>query len=391
MKTYYISPALIPSRAANSIHVVNMCEALAKFDGDVTLFVRSESLNSTECNDMLQDYYGINAKHINIVVYRSRVGRGAELLIAIYALLHFIKDLLHANIPKSIISRNLYGAVLFGLLFRRRVVYETHAPDKGFRKYLQGWLIQSSRISSVVISDGLRKVIELLHGEKALKQNIHVLHDAARSGQAPMGIEERKDARRDLLGNSIDINSFDKIVGYFGHLYSGRGIEVIQGVAAKNPKTTFIVYGGNEAEIKEYTDNNSSTNLFFMGYLQPGNVRKAMAMMDVLLMPYQEKVSIGLGDIDTAQWMSPMKLFEYMAVGVPIISSNLPVLREILTNRENCLLVAPDDINAWSEALRSLTPTLSSSISSKAYRQYLENYTWDSRAKKMLELSKCTL
>jgi glycosyltransferase involved in cell wall biosynthesis len=384
MKIYYISPATIPSRSANSIHVVNMCEGLSQLGYDVTLFARSESLSSSACKDVLCDYYGIDAKRIEVVAYRNRIGRGAELFIGLYAFFKFIKDTLRSNAPGFIISRNLYGAVLLGLLFRKRVVYESHAPDVGLRKYLQSWLIKSKKISSVVISDALRKVIASKY--RIPEKTLHVMHDAARSGQEPMSHDEQQMARNMIFTDNHDLISYKKVVGYFGHLYPGRGIEIIQGMAAKNPDIAFIVYGGNEREIKNYTDDNSSENLYFMGYLQPKNVHKAMAMMDVLLMPYQKSVSIGLGDIDTAQWMSPMKLFEYMSVGVPIISSDLPVLREVLSDGENCLLVGSNDIHAWSRALRSLTPHLATKISSNAYKQYLGNHTWVSRSQKMLEL-----
>ena len=69
-------------------------------------------------------------------------------------------------------------------------------------------------------------------------------------------------------------------------------------------------------------------------------------------MPYQRNVSIGIKGSNTADWMSPLKLFEYMSSGVPIISSDLPVLREILEDRRNALLVPPKNFDSWDEALK---------------------------------------
>ena len=384
MKTYYISPSTIPSRSANSIHVVNMCEALTQLNHDVTLFVRSETLDSEGCKAAIKDFYGIDSTRIDVVVYQCRMARGAELIIALRALLCFVIDFFSGDAPDFIISRNLYGAVLLGLLFRRKVVYETHAPDKGIRKVMQGWLVRSLRTPSIVISAALRKVLALLHGVP--EEMLYVMPDAARAGQGPMSDADRQCQQEILLGASLDVSAYDMIVGYFGQLFPGRGIEIIQGVAAAIPHYAFIVYGGNEKEIKSWRENNTNKNLYFMGHLPPGKVRKAMAMMDVLLMPYQKTVSIGLNGVDTAQWMSPMKLFEYMSVGVPIISSDLPVLREVLTDRFNCLLVVPDDVMIWTEALGQLasSPELASSISGEAYEQFREEYNWGSRAQKII-------
>ena len=52
-----------------------------------------------------------------------------------------------------------------------------------------------------------------------------------------------------------------------------------------------------------------------------------MLAVDILIMPYQKNVAIGAKGHDTARWMSPMKMFEYMASGNPIISSNLAALK----------------------------------------------------------------
>ena len=113
-----------------------------------------------------------------------------------------------------------------------------------------------------------------------------------------------------------------------------------------------------------------------------------MSMMDVLLMPYQKSVSVGLKGVDTAKWMSPMKMFEYMSTGKPVISSNLSVLREILKDNENCLLVKPDDIKNWSEALKRIIKDklLADKLGNNAYNQYQIKHTWKKRAEDILRL-----
>jgi glycosyltransferase involved in cell wall biosynthesis len=375
---------MIPSRSANSIHVINMCEALVQLGYKVVLFARSDDPNKIKSKDSINQFYGVKSDDIKLNRYCSKTARGAELFISIIAFFQFVVDGIKGLVPQAIIARNLYAGLLFGILLRRKVVYETHSPEYGFRKRVQRWLLNSSKIRTVVISNALKRVICEFHrvgGEK-----ISVFHDAARAGALQLKDFQRKEERVKLLGEKVELNKYNKFVGYFGHLYAGRGIEVIEGVAEKNPEQAFIVYGGNEREIKEYRESIFVKNLFFMGHISPNLVRSAMGMMDVLLMPYQKSVSVGLKGVDTAKWMSPMKMFEYLSVGVPIISSDLPVLREVLEDGSNSILVKPDDIEAWSDALQKIinNPTLAKNLGLNAYNQYKNSHTWKHRAEGML-------
>lgn len=387
MKVYYISPSTIPSRAANSIHVVNMCEALTQLGHHVTLFVRSESLNGADFEKKVQEFYGIDTKNIDILAIRCNTTRGIELRISLQALFRFFQELITLKLPDIIISRNLYAAVFLGFFLRRKIVYETHAPERGFRKILQGCLVKSGRIPCVVISEALRRIIASLH-VKSKKSIIYVMHDAARSEQPLMDETGRRFYRQRYLGPYLNLSEYDKFVGYFGHLHPGRGIEIIRGIAAEIPRVAFIVYGGNEKNLIKRREDNNNKNLYFMGHIPPAEVRSAMAMMDILLMPYQKSVSVGLTDVDTAQWMSPMKLFEYMSAGVPIISSDLPVLREVLHDGVNCLLVPPDNVSSWAQAVNQLlaSPDLAVKIRCRAYKQFLSDYTWYKRANRMISI-----
>ena len=175
-------------------------------------------------------------------------------------------------------------------------------------------------------------------------------------------------------------------MGYFGQLYAGRGIGIIENLARLNSSVLFLVCGGNKEDVLHYKIKNNMDNLIFMGHLPAKQIKSIMSIMDVLLMPYQREVSIGVKGVDTALWMSPIKMFEYMSVGVPIISSDLPVLREILIDKHNCLLVDPEDIMCWSSALKKIlyNKLFSDKISGIAYREFRQKYTWESRAKRIL-------
>jgi glycosyltransferase involved in cell wall biosynthesis len=386
MKVYYISPSTIPSRSANSIHVINMCEALVQLGYKVVLFARFNNFTKTEYKEVIVHYYGVNSDGIELNTYSSKIARGAELFISMFSLLKFITDCIKGLSPQVIIARNLYAALLFGVILRRGVIYETHSPEYGFRKKVQGWLLNSPKIRTVVISNALKKLICEFHS--IIGEHIYVFHDAAREGALQLSHLQRKRKREKLLGSKIELEKYNKFVGYFGHLYYGRGIEIIQGIAKENSEEAFVVYGGDENEIKQYRNSNSIKNIFFMGHISPNLVNGAMGMMDILLMPYQNFVSLSLEGVDTAKWMSPMKMFEYLSVGIPIISSDLPVLREVLEDGDNAILVKPDDVVEWSDALQKIVndTNLADNLGMNAYNQYRIKYTWKHRAEGMLSI-----
>src|SRR3546814_3511587 len=90
--------------------------------------------------------------------------------------------------------------------------------------------------------------------------------------------------------------------------------------------------------------------------LSHAQLQQEMPEYDIALAPYRRIVRgahTPPGE-SLASWMSPLKIFEYMAAGLPIITSDLPVLHEILTPRMNALMVEPDDPVALAAAIREI-------------------------------------
>lgn len=101
-------------------------------------------------------------------------------------------------------------------------------------------------------------------------------------------------------------------------------------------------------------------------------------------MPYQKKVAVGKGKLNISDYMSPLKMFEYLASNVPFISSDLPVLREVLTDGVNCFLVEADNVNQRNDALREIIS--SSDIRDKVImnqKSTVKDYSWKKRAQKI--------
>ena len=84
--------------------------------------------------------------------------------------------------------------------------------------------------------------------------------------------------------------------------------------------------------------------------------------------------------------MSPLKVFEYMAAGKPILASDIPALREILRDGETALLLPPGEPEAWAAAARALLrdPGRAAALGARARAAFLAEYTWDARAARIL-------
>jgi glycosyltransferase involved in cell wall biosynthesis len=119
------------------------------------------------------------------------------------------------------------------------------------------------------------------------------------------------------------------------------------------------------------------------GFVPNADLPRFQAACDVLLMPYQSKVSASSGG-DIGRYLSPMKLFEYLACGRAICSSDLPELQEVITP-EIAVLLPPDDLDAWVQAIRKLesNPSFRNKLSNNA-KAAAQKYSWESRASKIL-------
>ena len=106
-----------------------------------------------------------------------------------------------------------------------------------------------------------------------------------------------------------------------------------------------------------------------------GNFQKAC---DILLMPFPWCEHY-------AYYMSPLKMFEYMASQRPIIASDLPSIREVL-DEKNCLFCKPDNADDLAEKINFLVvkDNFGRSIAAEAYNK-VKDYTWAKRAKNILE------
>jgi len=378
MKLVYVSPSVLPSASANAVHVVHQCEAFSRAGAEVVLFAKRAIREPGPALEAIRERYGVEFHGVTLRSYFSRLRVADTLRIAVRALRELPRER-----PDLILCRNLYAAYALAVVSKRRIIYETHHLELGLRRHLQRAIVLRPEVLTVVISEELRRLLGEHVGASPVRTL--VLHDAAADGIAPLPWGEKREALQKLLPD-VELGRWRGTCAYFGNFYPGRGIEVIEEMARRQPQVLFLLFG----ELKTGAKADRLPNVSYPGFLPHPRALQIMKAVDVLLMPYQHNVSIGMKGHDTARWMSPMKMFEYLASGTPIVSSELTVLKEVLRDGENALLVSPANVDRWVDAVERLLgdPVLAERLSRAGHATYASGHTWSQRARRILDAAR---
>jgi len=124
----------------------------------------------------------------------------------------------------------------------------------------------------------------------------------------------------------------------------------------------------------------NADDFLYAGQVTPERVPIILCAFDVCAMPFPFTTHF-------AYYMSPLKLFEYMAARRAIIASDLPSVREAVTHDDDALLVPPGDTLALADAIRRLRDdaALRARLAEQAHQHVMARYTWDARARRIIE------
>ena len=362
MRIICVSLSKIPSDAANSIQVMKVCQAFTQMGHEVILLVPGPQPRDLLPNTLLTHYGLQTLFKIEWLPVRNRrffpwkATRRARQLGT---------DLLYAWPVQS---------AVFGLLAGLPCMLELHDFPSGhfgplwFRLFLA--IPGHKRI--LPITDALRRAVNIENEPTVV---------------TPNGVElERYASLPDPATARGTLRLPDALtVMCTGHLYAGRGTDLFLNLARKFPAASFIWVGGRPDDVATWRLRAAQlSNVTFTGFVPNERIPLYQSSADILLMPY-ERVITGSSGGNSAEICSPMKMFEYMAAGRAILTSDLPVLHEVL-DEETAVFCAPEDSEAWEKTLGEL-------LADENRRQRLGRcaskavllYTWQERARRSLE------
>lgn len=369
MRIAAITNSRIPSTTANSIQAIKVCDSLVQIGHEVRLIAPAEAEGTGW--DRLAAHYGVQHPFEVLWLPSKRTLRRFDYVwYAQSAARAFTPDLLYTWLPQSAVVGGRQGLP---------VVLEMHADVAG--RLGPWWLRQfwaaGSRQRLLVTTYALRR---------ALERSTRVLFPDDRVQVAPNGVDllrynklpKPREARR-RLGLKEGLTA-----GFTGHFYPGRGIGLLFELARRMTAMNFLWVGGTADAVEEWRAKLNAircSNVILTGFVDNSGVPLYQAASDMLLMPYGRTVSASSGQ-DIGEVINPMKMFEYMAANRAIITSDLPVIREVL-DESRAVFCQPGDVAAWTNALEQLgSDAARREQLARNARREVEKYTWQARAQR---------
>lgn len=359
-KILYVHNADFSKPCANRIQVLNMCKVFKKIGQDIILVSFNNDKNT------IKRIYNEDID-FNIISLKSSINYYFR------SLLLFLRFLNIKNNYNYIYTRDLIFAFLVSKFFKnKKIIYELHDLSNGKMWHFLFKRTFKNLHGCVVISEGLKEEL-IKWGFDSNK--IHVLPDGVDLDKFDITIS--KNEAREIL-NLLD----DKIIiSYTGSLQNWKGYETFlksYGYLKNKENIVYLVVGGNEEQVIRLKEKYNNKNIIFVPFVENSKIPLFLKASDILVIPNSSKYEISV------KYTSPLKLFEYMASKRPIIASDLPSIREVVSE-DDVLFFKPDNEKDLALKIEELINDnrMQNKLVNNAFEKVKE-YTWEKRAKEII-------
>lgn len=372
MKFAYIVNTGLTEGWAHSVQIMNMCKAFSDAGAKVVLIIPNRSF----LKDDPFEYYKIPKTFCikKLPCIDWSVGSPNPLFYWLRFISFYISARFYVwfNRFDVLYSRDLYSALFFP-----SIVLELHSFPKNI-----------SLVYKLIFSSP-KKVVALTSFIKKKLVDVGISEDKILI--SPSAVDLSKFNTQSDYFEIKGLSKNDFVFGYIGTLKTmgmEKGVaDSLRALTLLPPSYKFLVVGGEKQDVEYYKNISGelgiSDRVIFVGQVPHSDISKYAARCDCFVAPFPENKHYNF-------YMSPLKIFEYMASKKPIIATDLPSLRESLTNKENALLIPPNDSQALANAIIRLkeNPEYGRKIADKAYSDVSGKYTWKIRAEKIISFIK---
>lgn len=375
MKILYVANIRLPTEKAHGVQIMMMCAAFAHLGYEVELIIPNRRTPITEDPFL---YYNIERTFtitrlptLDTVSF-GRTGFWLQTFSFISCAVRYVRR----SSVEIVYSRDLVLFFFNRMLFGKKLVWEIHT--KPTRRMIER--IRKSHVYIVSISGGLRN---MLIEAGVQSERVIVAHDAVDTSMF-VQVPNRKTIRR-----KFSLPERKKIVAYIGK-YSTMGeskgveeiISVLGAVHVRHTDIELLLVGLNQDEFADVNILTKAAGLvdavYLIGHVAHDDVARYMRAADVLVMNYPNTEHY-------AHYMSPLKLFEYMASGTPIITSDLPSIREVLDDSTAYFFKVDDDADFIRVLEEILANPVAASQKAQTAFEKVKGYTWQKRSEDIIE------
>lgn len=389
LKYYYVTCARVPGKKAHCSQIAQMCRAFIDAGLDMELLHPARSMHGEYEGATIEDWYGfdrsIPSRRLFCIDYLGRIPS---------IMPHYLTSMAHrlmvATFNFSMVRylRKLPGD--FGIYSRDpRVMRRVKQVFPGKRAYLELHMLRDwprpeweeqlfQSVDGIIVVT--RKMKEMLYKRGVPEDRVIVEPNGVDQSAFP-GTVPREEAR-----NHLDLDPTRRYVTFVGNFRAmnvdrglGTIVQAVPRVIREFPEVTFLFVGGPLQSAQEYIGELKGMGIdqkhFMFVDRQPYNeIHYWLAASEVLVHPVPDHPIY-------TNITSPLKVFEYMTAGRPIVASDLPSIREVLENGKTALLAAPGDSEGFANAfLKALSDDkLTRRLARNSKKDVLER-TWESRA-----------
>lgn len=374
MNIVYVTNNRIPTEMAHGVNMVHMCKAFAGLGHEVTLHIPKRK---NPIQEDLFSYYAIDQTfgvYYQPIVELVRFGRVGYTISWLSFAFGTVKHLWKLRKDVVIFSRDEFT----GWLMARcgfSVWYDMH----GFPETSKWLWKRSMRAMTGIITTNAWKKKQLVD-QFGIEQGDILVQP---NGFDPCTFEEK--TSKEALRTSLNLCRDKPIVLYVGHLYDWKGAHVLVKAAESLPDASVVLVGGSEKIIQQFCEEyRPGPNVQMLGQKPHHEVAKYMQAADVLVVPNSAKSSSKRLAIFSQYDTSPIKLFEYMAAGVPVVASNVPAICEIVNEEIVYFFEADNAKELAAKIQRVLSQPEESARIAKQAHEYVKQFSWENRAKQVL-------
>lgn len=396
MKLFYIANARIPTEKAHGIQILKMSEVFGQalgFDNFCLVLPTRFGSEKTEKGTISPNVcrrYGLKTvfktKQLPTIDLLQLTDRFRGLL---DVLAYFIETISFGfsslffclvSQPDAIYTRDFYLLPIL-LISGKPIYYETHYfPANFFAQFLHR-LVFPHLAGLIAITHSFTDHFSRFNFQP---KRFLVAHNGADLDFFAGIADKDKLARKDVL--KIPRNAI--VIGYIGRL-AGAGedkgkhvlLSALTTICQKNPQVRCLIVGEEAQNISAFArvvPRHLSRRFIFTGVVPYEQMPVYFSLLDIGLIPFPDRPHF-------RYFMSPLKVFDYLACGIPIVTSDFPSLREILTEK-NAVFVKPGNQKHLASGITDLINNPVKRREMKlANRKLAQKYTWQKRARQILD------